>query len=830
MVVFHSDEKESFQAVEDLPSHCNSDDKIIWGWPGKKRKREGEVGVKKGKRGRKRIRVGTEEKGGGGGDPSKKKVTLKRGRKKKIVPVTLSVSPLPRPVKTDINVVVSSLISPPTASTGEPCSGKKISTKSPPFQGRRIEKDDMVSVPDCSSCRTNQYCIGCSRRYSKMKVDISPKTSPCCRENCGGKNCERQHSSSKGPCRDLNKLHNVEYNFRVLYHLLPSLKKLNMEQEDEKRIESSIQGIQLSELKIQKSTCQKDERAFCNYCQTSIADLHRSCSNCEFELCITCCQELRAKSLFCTEEILPFLNRGNDYMHGGNSSKQFLSKLKNQDKLGVNYAEFANWKVTHDGIIFCPPKGIGGCGAAELELKCMFPESWSSKLESKAEALVRKFGFLQESISTGNASCSCSNTNTSSRKAASRKASYDNSLYCPHSDFIDLIESKHFQKHWANGEPVIVRGVLNKHSSLSWEPKGMWSELCRSKISPESFEIETIDCLAICKVDIKSDDFFEGYTEGRIYDNLWPEMLKLKDWPTSTHFEDCLPQHGDEFVNSLPFQEYTNPRSGLLNISTALPKDVLKLDMGPKSYIAYGMREELGRGDSVTKLHCDVSDAVNVLMHTAEVLPAREQMSAIEKLKKSHRNQDEREIFSSLHTEGRCVYVDGFPELRNELNDHLQDGGALWDIFRREDVESLKEYLKKHSNEFRHTYCSPIEQVFNPVHDEMFYLTWEHKRKLKEEFGIEPWTFVQGIGEAVLIPAGCPHQVRNLKSCTKVALDFVSPENVKECMRLTEDFRVLPKNHRAKEDKLEVKKMIIHAVNKAINALQNEEASKQQTS
>jgi len=27
--------------------------------------------------------------------------------------------------------------------------------------------------------------------------------------------------------------------------------------------------------------------------------------------------------------------------------------------------------------------------------------------------------------------------------------------------------------------------------------------------------------------------------------------------------------------------------------------------------------------------------------------------------------------------------------------------------------------------------------------------------------GIEPWTFEQKLGEAVFIPAGCPHQVRN---------------------------------------------------------------------
>jgi len=41
---------------------------------------------------------------------------------------------------------------------------------------------------------------------------------------------------------------------------------------------------------------------------------------------------------------------------------------------------------------------------------------------------------------------------------------------------------------------------------------------------------------------------------------------------------------------------------------------------------------------------------------------------------------------------------------------------------------------------------------------------YKHSYLFKDQFivaGVEPWTFEQHLGEAVFIPAGCPHQVRN---------------------------------------------------------------------
>jgi hypothetical protein len=61
----------------------------------------------------------------------------------------------------------------------------------------------------------------------------------------------------------------------------------------------------------------------------------------------------------------------------------------------------------------------------------------------------------------------------------------------------------------------------------------------------------------------------------------------------------------------------TNPRLGWAsqNLASMLLFEDNPTDLGPKCYLAYGrQREADAEGDSVTKLHKDMTDAINILV------------------------------------------------------------------------------------------------------------------------------------------------------------------------------------------------------------------------
>ncbi|XP_010688671.2 lysine-specific demethylase JMJ26 [Beta vulgaris subsp. vulgaris] len=984
----------------------------------------------------------------------------------------------------------------------------------------QCQRNDKGRVVRCTKCKTKRFCIPCiGNWYPRMTEEQIAQACPVCLRNCNCKSCLRMEGPIKNQMKDDFKVsyeEKIEHSKNQLMMLLPFLKQFHQEQITEKEIEAKIQGLSISEVQVQMASVSTNERVYCDNCKTSIVDFHRSCPQCAFDLCLTCCRDVRAGQLQGCEKVeLEYVDRGFKYLHGEEPSTEAASSHGRKTRStktdvqseksttkgidapapGGNSLQLDNkmgipvWKADDNGSISCPPPEYGGCCGAILQLNSILSDGWVSNLVKEAEEVVATW---EHKISPHPRNeCSCSNFTHDGaaasilRKCASREGSNDNYLYCPDAKDIEHEDLKHFQCHWSRGEPVIVRGVLETTPGLSWEPMVMWRAVRQIKNTKHStiLDVKAIDCLDWCEVDVNVHQFFKGYTQCQFDQSAWPVILKLKDWPHTSKFEKHLPRHGAEFIRALPFKEYTHPREGVLNLATQLPKGTLMPDMGPKTYIAYGLSEELGRGDSVTKLHCDMSDAVNILAHTAEVDVPGKNRSAISKLKKQHFAQDLKEIFgvepkdskrefepsmkgegstdseveqtldgqavashlksddpdcsfqhgtdagelsasinsgtdgldkfevkkhhndssmveettecmdkkdlvesnelpcdqydvgldvkeidmveviphvrnggvdcndlnskeavacesmemdvdlpltadkstnvaaehkntlrsgagkrgrrrtknsrscqnktelSKLSIEGEsCGFgqvLDGLcnndaapnnkssnnnglsectfapkakahavsvnsasivldaqvgqvdpdkdrgkksspPSFQNSDGSEPHSGGALWDIFRREDVPKLQEYLRGHYQEFRHIHCNPLKQVFHPIHDQTFYLTEEHKRKLKEEYGIEAWTFVQNLGEAVFIPTGCPHQVRNLKSCIKVALDFVSPENVGECIRLAGEFRILPQNHKAKEDKLEVKKMTLHGVNQAIINLRSKKEDDRQ--
>ena len=147
-------------------------------------------------------------------------------------------------------------------------------------------------------------------------------------------------------------------------------------------------------------------------------------------------------------------------------------------------------------------------------------------------------------------------------------------------------------------------------------------------------------------------------------------------------------------------------------------------------------------------------------------------------------------------------------------------GGAVWDIFAADDLPKIVAFLWRVARE-----DGIASKLAHPVHDATFYLDATLRRRLWREAGVVGWRFVQREGDAVFIPAGCPHQVFNLRSSIKVAEDFVSPEHARRCVEVTEQLRSLPQGHARANDTLGIGDILLHAVSHSLSALGAREAA-----
>ncbi|KAK6233183.1 hypothetical protein SCA6_003256 [Theobroma cacao] len=648
--------------------------------------------------------------------------------------------------------------------------------------------------------------------------------------------------------REIPVLDKLQYHYSLLSSVLPVVKKIHQEQCSEVELEKKLHGTAID---LVRAKVNADEQMCCNFCRIPIIDYHRHCPNCSYDLCLCCCQDLRRASSGGVEDV------------GNETGERTLDKetaMGQVSELKLNFLDkFSGWKANSDGSIPCPPMEYGGCGHHSLNLNRIFKMNWVAKLVKNVEEMVSgcKVYDVESSEKTeSNDPRLC--------QFSDREGSDDNLLYFPSSQDLKAEGIADFRKRWGNGEPVIVKEVCDVSSMSSWDPVSIWrgiQENVDEKIKDESRMVKAIDCLDWSEVDIELGQFIKGYMEGRYHENGWLEMLKLKDWPSPGASEEFLMYQRPEFISKLPLLEYIHSRLGLLNVAAKLPHYSLQNDVGPKIYISYGTYEELGRGDSVTNLHFKMRDMVYLLVHTCDV-NAKGQKTKMEDMQNSNGESevneslgdpetrsdekglpdlsldgtdmnDEYESTSAVHEDEKMddqgaettmvgeKSVD-FEQLNGNRRDVLgkTHAGACWDVFHRQDVPKLIEYLRMHWMDSGKPESAISDTVICPLYDEVVYLNEHHKRKLREEFGVVPWSFEQHLGQAVFVPAGCPFQVRNLQSTVQLGLDFLFPESVGEAVRLAEEIRCLPNDHDGKLQILEVGKISLYAASSAIKEVQ----------
>ncbi|EDO40345.1 predicted protein [Nematostella vectensis] len=351
---------------------------------------------------------------------------------------------------------------------------------------------------------------------------------------------------------------------------------------------------------------------------------------------------------------------------------------------------------------------------------------------------------------------------------------------------------KCFEKRWIEGKPVLVSHIDKLLDTNLWSPESFGEEFgdeladvvnCRNGVVIENFEVG-----AFWKG-------FESIKDRAVDCNNQPMLLKLKDWPPGADFSEKLPSRFKDLMDHIPLPDYTR-RDGSRNLVSRLPDFFVKPDLGPKMYNAYGSASFPKEG--TTNLHIDMSDAVNVMVYVG--VPRDEGAGEREK----------RDAIKAV--DSACDKIQ-----QQRVRRDTARIGALWHIYHVEDADKIRDLLHKVAREKKMKYAAHHD----PIHDQCFYLDHEIRERLKREYNVEGYAICQCLGDGVFIPAGAPHQVRNLYSCVKIAEDFVSPERIGHCFKTTQEFRHLSDKHTNHEDKLQVKNIIYHAVKDAVYVLEN---------
>ncbi|KAH9911025.1 uncharacterized protein BXZ73DRAFT_57401, partial [Epithele typhae] len=261
-----------------------------------------------------------------------------------------------------------------------------------------------------------------------------------------------------------------------------------------------------------------------------------------------------------------------------------------------------------------------------------------------------------------------------------------------------------FLASWGRNVPVIVKGLTNIQGS--WHPDVFIQECGSEQVTP-------IDCATDCDVEAPCTiaEYFHAFKEGQ-----FESPRKLKDWPPADHFQTKLPQFHESFGLAVPQGACDVALlSGVQNLAIWYPLNGNPPDLGPKMYIATG---DPHNSYGTTKLHLDVTDAVNILTYAP----------------------------------------------------NPSEPAALWHLFPPESLSRLRQYLLDDGH------WSAAQG--DPIHCQKTYISEDMCKALQSRYGVQAVRIEQHLSDAVFIPAGWAHQVLNVQNAIKIACDFVSIQNL----------------------------------------------------
>lgn len=328
------------------------------------------------------------------------------------------------------------------------------------------------------------------------------------------------------------------------------------------------------------------------------------------------------------------------------------------------------------------------------------------------------------------APCSAASALAAAAAAETRSVMHVSSreLRPTHERFVEKMAA--FMRCWRRRIPIVVHCKGDLFDESRWTPQRLLSQFstlgqlpivnCRTNKADATVSTDAFFRCVFPRSMPSLDDGGAPPGGGRATTpNKRAKRLKLRDWPPKGDFAVMLPTMLADFIASLPLRDMCAP-DGALNLAASMPAWSRPTDLGPKVYMESGTDD--ATNEWFTKIHQDMSDAANITLH-----------------------------------------VDAFSA-----------AGAEWTVWGAGDRARLSAHLKRlHPTLAADEDPIMMRSSVATVSDLADMAAPRHGADR-----LVPWRITQGPGDVVFVPGGCPHQVRNLRGCFKIAVDFVSPEGL----------------------------------------------------